>query len=214
MPDWVYPLPYLGGYPPQVSDPFNLMGRGGKGHLGADLCYEKREKTPGRFTHEETPIYMFPSNTVPVLAVHAGTVRRAGRDSHGGIIEIDHPQAKVPGFGRLSTVYRHLSRVDVQSGDWIVAGTVLGIGGFDPQGGEKAFNHLHFEAWDRSRTVRESTDLRRKHALDPAPVLELCRRMSHGDLGITLRAAKVDAKTPDGELGALVADALVPGGIL
>lgn len=74
----------------------------------------------------------------PVLAAAKGRVVRAGRlGGYGNLIEIDH------GEGR-STRYAHLSRIDVNKGQSVDAGQVIGAAGST---GRSTGPHLHYETW-------------------------------------------------------------------
>ena len=77
-----------------------------------------------------------PANT-PVRAAGAGTVTAAGwlYAGYGISVVIDH------GNGYL-THYAHLNRADVQPGDWVDAGDVIGREGST---GDSTGPHLHFE---------------------------------------------------------------------
>lgn len=71
-----------------------------------------------------------------VRATAAGTVTRAGRvGGYGKLVEIDH------GNG-LVTRYAHLSRITVDTGDRIAAGTLIGKVGST---GRSTGPHLHYE---------------------------------------------------------------------
>lgn len=69
-------------------------------------------------------------------AVAPGRVISVGeRSGYGLTVEIDH------GLG-FSTLYAHLSKILVSRGDWIRAGTVVGLGG---SSGRSTGAHLHYE---------------------------------------------------------------------
>lgn len=73
-----------------------------------------------------------------VRAMNAGRVRFAGTMSgYGAVVWIDH------GSGLL-TVYAHLSRIDVWTGQEVANRQVLGASG---QSGNATAPHLHFEVW-------------------------------------------------------------------
>jgi murein DD-endopeptidase MepM/ murein hydrolase activator NlpD len=87
----------------------------------------------------------------PIRATAAGRVSVAGPASgYGNMVEIDH------GAG-LATRYGHMSRVDVEEGQWIQAGAIIGAIGST---GRSTGPHLHYEvrvdggAVDPSRYIR------------------------------------------------------------
>jgi murein DD-endopeptidase MepM/ murein hydrolase activator NlpD len=72
-----------------------------------------------------------------VFTAAEGTVLRTGYDAggYGNFIEVRHPNG-------LSTVYGHLSRIDVASGDSVAAEQRIGLVGST---GYSTGPHLHFE---------------------------------------------------------------------
>lgn len=73
-------------------------------------------------------------------AVHSsaeGEILRIGRqpDGYGNFIEVRHPNG-------MTTLYAHLSRIDVGSGDRVLAGERIGLVGST---GYSTGPHLHFE---------------------------------------------------------------------
>ena len=177
---WVWPIPAYGQAFPTVSDPFDREGRGGRGHLGADIMY-KRSRRGDFFRPEITPWFAMPSDIIHVLCAGPGTVFSINElDSHGVRVTIDH--GNVPNVGPRVTVYRHLKRVFVSKGDEVVGGTPLGICGGDPTNGDKMINHLHFELWDTSRPATEGKG-RESFAIDPGPVLATLPFVEQDDSG-------------------------------
>jgi murein DD-endopeptidase MepM/ murein hydrolase activator NlpD len=89
--------------------------RHGRRHQGIDLPY--------------------PTGT-PVYAAFDGKVRVSDYvGGYGNLVVIRHANG-------LETFYGHLSRRDVESGDWVNAGDVIGLGGST---GRSSGPHLHFE---------------------------------------------------------------------
>lgn len=79
--------------------------------------------------------YAAPEGT-PVKTVGDGTVEFAGRQSgYGNVVQIEHAGGK-------STLYAHLSRIDVKQGERVSQGQVLGAVG---RTGWATGPHLHFE---------------------------------------------------------------------
>ncbi|MFQ6778228.1 MAG: M23 family metallopeptidase [Alphaproteobacteria bacterium] len=71
-----------------------------------------------------------------LMAVAPGRVVSAGeRVGYGITVEIDH------GLG-FSTLYAHLSKINVSRGDWVKPGTIVGLGGST---GRSTGPHLHYE---------------------------------------------------------------------
>lgn len=86
----------------------------------------------------------------PVRTMAPGSVRFAGTMAgYGQVVWVDHG-------GAVLSVYAHLSRLDVRTGQRIEARQVVGLSG---QSGNAAGPHLHFEVW---RWGREA---------DPVPLL-------------------------------------------
>lgn len=85
-----------------------------------------------------------------VHAMARGTVRFAGTMAgYGLVVWIDHR-------GDVMSVYGHLSRILVRSGEPVDGGQVVGLSGHS---GNAAGAHLHFEVWRHGREV------------DPVPLL-------------------------------------------
>ncbi|MFQ6739792.1 MAG: M23 family metallopeptidase [Alphaproteobacteria bacterium] len=87
-----------------------------------------------------------------LMAVAPGRVVSAGeRVGYGTTVEIDH------GLG-FSTLYAHMSRVNVSRGDWVRPGTIVGLAGST---GRSTGPHLHYEIrykgqpFDPSKFVKE-----------------------------------------------------------
>jgi len=101
---------------PYVAKPSSKFGyRHGRRHQGIDLPY--------------------PTGT-PVHAAFDGKVRISDYvGGYGNLVVIRHANG-------LETFYGHLSRRDVESGDWVNAGDVIGLGGST---GRSTGPHLHFE---------------------------------------------------------------------
>ena len=92
-----------------------IILRHGRRHQGIDLPY--------------------PSGT-PVPATFDGKVRiSAYVGGYGNLVVIRHANG-------LETFYGHLSRRDVEAGDWVSAGDIIGLGGST---GRSTGPHLHFE---------------------------------------------------------------------
>lgn len=71
-----------------------------------------------------------------VKVAFEGMVRFAmWNDSYGNLVVVRHPNG-------LETYYAHLSRIDVKPGDYVQAGTFIGLGG---NTGRSFGAHLHFE---------------------------------------------------------------------
>lgn len=108
----------------------------------------------------------------PVKAAFDGRVRLSMRSSsYGNLIVIRHENG-------LETYYAHLSKREVESGDWVRAGDEIGLGGST---GRSSGPHLHFEvrykgfAFDPERIIdfengalRSNVFVLRRSFLDPS----------------------------------------------
>jgi len=101
---------------PNKTTPRSLFGyRHGRRHQGIDLPY--------------------PTGT-PVPAAFDGKVRISDYvGGYGNLVVIRHANG-------LETFYGHLSKRNVESGDWVSAGDIIGLGGST---GRSTGPHLHFE---------------------------------------------------------------------
>lgn len=101
---------------PHQGKVFSKFGiRRGRRHTGCDVPY--------------------PTGT-PVYCAFDGRVRLAERHrGYGNVIIVRHENG-------LETLYGHLSRIDVNVGQWVHAGDLLGLGGST---GRSSGPHLHFE---------------------------------------------------------------------
>lgn len=73
----------------------------------------------------------------PIVSAFEGVVRVAHYDGdYGKVVVVRHNNG-------LETLYAHLSKLDVQRGDWVEAGDIVGLGG---NTGRSTGSHLHFEA--------------------------------------------------------------------
>ncbi|MGD9831673.1 MAG: peptidoglycan DD-metalloendopeptidase family protein [Piscinibacter sp.] len=103
--------------------------------------------------------YGAPTGT-PVRSVAHGTVRFAGvQNGYGKVIEIDHANGK-------STVYAHLSRIDVRQGQRIEQGDRIGAVGAT---GWATGPHLHFEYKVRGEQVNPLVMARSSEAVELSP---------------------------------------------
>ncbi|MBO4742466.1 MAG: peptidoglycan DD-metalloendopeptidase family protein [Bacteroidales bacterium] len=101
---------------PHQGKVFSRFGvRHGRAHTGADVPYPTG-----------TPVYCAFDGRVRLAEKHKG---------YGNLIIIRHENG-------LETLYGHLSRIDVQVGQWVHAGDLIGLGGST---GRSSGPHLHFE---------------------------------------------------------------------
>jgi len=105
-----------------IGDPFGP--RGDRFHMGVDLVAAMHE---------------------PVVAAAPGRVTWAGpmAGGWGNLVTITHA-------GGVRTLYAHLSKIDVKVGDWLAAGTLVGLVGAT---GDATGPHLHFEVRVRGAAV-------------------------------------------------------------
>ena len=101
---------------PHKGKVFSKFGvRHGRRHQGADVPYPTG-----------TPVYCAFDGRVRLAESHKG---------YGNLIIIRHENG-------LETFYAHLSRIDVQVGQWVHAGDLIALGGST---GRSSGPHLHFE---------------------------------------------------------------------
>jgi hypothetical protein len=108
---------YLSFYHPPIQGVVtsNYGWREGRLHKGIDIDLQKGDK---------------------VKAAFAGKVRIAKfQGGFGNVVIIMHPNG-------LETVYAHLSKIKVKSGDVVKSGQIIGLGG---NTGHSSGTHLHFE---------------------------------------------------------------------
>lgn len=87
----------------------------------------------------------------------AGQVVRAGRRSGYGLaVELAHPSGH-------TTLYAHLSRIEVAEGDIVLRGQRLGLAGST---GMSTGPHLHFEVRQGGRPIDPSSFIRAPHRLE------------------------------------------------
>jgi murein DD-endopeptidase MepM/ murein hydrolase activator NlpD len=86
-----------------------------------------------------------------------GRILRTGYDAggYGRFIEVRHPNG-------MSTLYGHLSRIDVASGDAVVSGQRIGLVGST---GRSTGPHLHFEVRRGDRQVNPAKVMGREFAM-------------------------------------------------
>ena len=101
---------------PNKTHPRSLFGyRHGRRHQGIDLPYPKGTPVPATFDGKVR------------ISEYVG--------GYGNLVVIRHANG-------LETFYGHLSERKVQSGDWVSAGDIIGLGGST---GRSTGPHLHFE---------------------------------------------------------------------
>ena len=112
---------------PYVVHPRSLFGyRHGRRHQGIDLPYPKG---------------------TPVAAAFDGKVRISSYvGGYGNLVVLRHANG-------LETFYGHLSERKVESGDWVSAGDIIGLGGST---GRSTGPHLHFEVRYRGAAMDPS----------------------------------------------------------
>jgi len=160
-------LPYEGNY--VVSQEF--------GGLSDDPLMARKYKDGGVIGHDGIDFDM-PIGT-PVLAVDDGTVVRARENyDYGTTIVLEHPWGK--------SYYGHLSRLDVNEGDSVHTGDVIGLSG---NTGISTGPHLHFGM--KLNNNDEQNGYFGK--IDPAPYLGLVPESGEQVLGVS-----TDTNVPSG----------------
>ncbi|MEX2210389.1 MAG: M23 family metallopeptidase [Gaiellaceae bacterium] len=120
------PQPFSLDWPAQgrINDGFGP--RWGRMHLGIDIGVLRRPQ---------------------VVAAATGRVESVGYiggyEGYGLVVMLDHRDGH-------ETLYAHLSRADVREGEWVAAGTPLGLAGCT---GSCTGTHLHFELRQRGTPV-------------------------------------------------------------
>jgi murein DD-endopeptidase MepM/ murein hydrolase activator NlpD len=114
----VVPIVWVRPAPGRITAPFHEARRG-HAHLGTDIDGETGDAVRA---------------AAPGIVVVAGA-GAPGYSGYGNVVVIAH------GHG-LTTLYAHLSRVDVHAGQGVVAGLVVGAMGCS---GSCTGSHLHFE---------------------------------------------------------------------
>ena len=100
---------------------------------------------PGQAVRNHEGVDIAAPRGTSVFAAAEGSVLRTGFDAegYGRVVEIRHPNG-------MSTLYGHLSRLDVASGDRLQAGQRIGLVGST---GRSTGPHLHFEVRRGDRQV-------------------------------------------------------------
>lgn len=150
----VWPMPALAdGREPVVSsdgwwrNPSRDGRNGTRRHDGLDLMYDRlpadtQPTTPG----EGAKWFICP--VVECLAAATGRVTQSKQQKNGGVLWIEHMDGKRSG-------YFHLASRSVQVGEWVFAGSVIGVVG----AGKKGPRHLHFEVSPATRYQPEDPQL-------------------------------------------------------
>lgn len=155
---WVWPVGVWNGRKPEVSDGMTSTRHSPSGqvilHGGVDLMYRRR---PGDIWRAGTPHassgWVMPDDRA-ALAASDGLVVFAANTPRGWSVRIDHAPRK------LATYYTHLSSLLVSKGQYITAGTPIGIIGGDPLDAAHLM-HLHLELWRGGASDR----------IDPEPLM-------------------------------------------
>lgn len=115
----------LSGYaPPHIGEVTSNFGfRSQRFHYGIDIKLETGD---------------------PVLCAFKGKVRIAKRSkTYGNVVVVRHSNG-------LETIYAHLSRIDVEIGQDVQAGDMIGLGG---NTGRSTGSHLHFEVRFKGKAI-------------------------------------------------------------
>jgi len=102
-------------------------------------------RLPGQVARNHEGVDIAAPHGTGVHVAAEGSVLRTGYDAagYGRFVEIRHPNG-------MTTLYGHLSRLDVASGDMVKAGTRIGLVGST---GRSTGPHLHFEVRRGERQV-------------------------------------------------------------
>jgi hypothetical protein len=126
------------------ADPLNCPVATGCDNPGSGLQNGRKQPNPAVIQRHYGQDYPVPPGTV-IIAAKAGTVENAyASTSFGNTIIIEHSEGE-------RTLYAHLLRMDVQTGDAVSAGQQIGLSG--STGEDSAGAHLHFEYAPRGDTI-------------------------------------------------------------
>lgn len=99
-------------------------------------------REPGLFPRLHEGVDLDVPTGTPVRAMKDGRVRFAGeRGGWGRVVILDHS-------GGVTSVYGHLSRIDVRTGERVRGRQTVGLSGAS---GNAESPHLHFEVWIHDR---------------------------------------------------------------
>lgn len=109
---------------------------------------------PGQAARRHEGVDIAAPQGTRVYAAAEGAVLRTGYDAdgYGRFVEVRHPNG-------MTTLYGHLSRVDVASGDALEAGAGIGLVGST---GRSTGPHLHFEVRRGDRQVNPARVMGRR----------------------------------------------------
>lgn len=114
-------------------------------------------RLPGQHARRHEGVDIAAPTGTGVRAAAEGRVLRTGYDAggYGRFIEVRHPNG-------MTTLYGHLSRVDVASGDAVTPGQRIGLVGST---GRSTGPHLHFEVRRGDRQVNPAKVMGREFAM-------------------------------------------------
>ena len=135
------------------------------------------------YTHKHTGVdYAAPTGT-PVRTIGDGTVTVAGaQNGYGNVIYISHLN------GKDSTVYAHLSRIDVKPGQKVSQGDVIGAVGAT---GRATGPHLHFEFRVENKPVNPTVALAEHSG---AVLASVAKKETFAQLSLDMQAQLESAK--------------------
>lgn len=111
-------------------------------------------RLPGEAERQHDGVDIAAPQGTGVYTAAEGRVVRTGDDTagYGRFVEVQHPNG-------MSTLYGHLSRIDVASGDTLAAGDRIGLVGST---GRSTGPHLHFEVRRGERRLNPSKVLKQQ----------------------------------------------------
>lgn len=114
-------------------------------------------RMPGQALRNHDGVDIAAPQGTGIFVAAEGSVIRTGYDAagYGRFVEIRHPNG-------MSTLYAHLSRVDVASGDRVAGGERIGLVGST---GRSTGPHLHFEVRRGDRQVNPAKVMGREFAV-------------------------------------------------
>ena len=135
------------------------------------------------YTHKHTGVDYAATTGTPVRTIGDGTVTVAGvQNGYGNVIYVRHLN------GKDSTVYAHLSRIDVKPGQKVSQGEVIGAVGAT---GRATGPHLHFEFRVENKPVNPTVALAERSG---AVLASVTKKETFAQLSLDMQAQLESAK--------------------
>lgn len=166
---FIWPLPTNSSRNPFISSGFGSRNQSpASWHAGADIEYPRlstdtdipvsvdgfnpKTRRPtgiNGFTHRLSKSAFIPDGTIAIAAGPGTVISNSPNANAYSMVVINHNNG-------YYTVYQHMLASFVHVGQTVVAGSPIGLVGFDPSGRDTNFQyHLHFEVWKAGVTTAE-----------------------------------------------------------